>query len=588
MSMVVPSPFPYRRILAGLLVLALLLISWPVPAQAVPVTLRNGGFEDPYVKKNDTTYLADGWSPYYGKDGSAKVNYFREDKQVHSGKTSQKIEVIVPGGMHFYHKVNLTKGKKYEAFIYLRADTPMKVTFSIRQAADPQETYAAKTFTVDSVWRAYSVKGVLPADVTAQLQIQALEKGVLYADSARLEDITPTGAIVPANASTPVPASHFGLHLNKLGDYKTWPQVKPGLIRLWDTATNWYDVEPENDKWNWDTLNFYVDFIKSSDASAEIVYTLGQTPYWVSENPNDTSCKYAHREAGSCHPPKNMDEWAEYVAEVARMYKGKIQYYELWNEPNLNEFFKGDTNKLLKMAEAADKALQSVDPNLKLIAPGFTQFGYNWLNDFLAGGGDKWVDMYSFHYYFSDYNPDKAAALASNIRDLLDSYQVNKPLYLTEGSAWRSAGFSNDKAMGAVAKLYLQTWVNQVSSVGWYMWDEDYVHDAGRVMLSNPGYKEPTPAGMAYAQILKWMKGSKVTSYNMNHDGGGTALFRMTRQDGRQAAIVWNDKTAPPAYKIPADWGAVTVYELNGLASPASGGQSISVGTAPKMILRNP
>jgi hypothetical protein len=40
-------------------------------------------------------------------------------------------------------------------------------------------------------------------------------------------------------------------------------------------------------------------------------------------------------EAGSFGPPDNLDDYGDYVETVARRYRGRIRYYQIWNEPNI-------------------------------------------------------------------------------------------------------------------------------------------------------------------------------------------------------------------------------------------------------------
>jgi len=35
-------------------------------------------------------------------------------------------------------------------------------------------------------------------------------------------------------------------------------------------------------------------------------------------------------------PPDNMEDWKDFVQQLAERYKGKIQIYEIWNEPNIS------------------------------------------------------------------------------------------------------------------------------------------------------------------------------------------------------------------------------------------------------------
>ncbi len=58
----------------------------------------------------------------------------------------------------------------------------------------------------------------------------------------------------------------------------------------------------------------------------EIVPRLSNPPAW-SRALTDTVGPYA--------PPDDLDDWGDFVAAVVARYRGRIRYYQLWNEPNI-------------------------------------------------------------------------------------------------------------------------------------------------------------------------------------------------------------------------------------------------------------
>lgn len=579
-----------RRALAPIMALILLIGLLPVQAAAAesggtPLTLANPGFEGTYEK------IATGWEDNSFGTPYPKFSYSREQQIVRSGDSAQKITVTdaTYGAVLFLTNLMFPKGKTYQAGIWMRAGDgqTMKVTLSIRQNRGVYENHAMKTLIVPAEWTYVSIKSTIPDLLDGRLQIQPHHAGILYLDDAELKDITHTGPMIPANADEPVPASLFGVHVNKLGTkgtpgtHQNWPEPNPGLVRLWDSKTRWFDLEPEDDKWNWFRMDEYLDWVEKHNPSAKIIYTLGQTPQWASANPKQTDCVYG---AGVCREPADMSKWEDYVRTVATKYKGRIDYYELWNEPNHRIFYQGSSDKLYTMTKLVDEVLQTADPDAKVISSGVTQYGLNSINNFLYEGYAQYVDVIGFHYYFKDYNPDMAMATIDNVRALMESYGVgDKPLYITEASAYHVPSLPEEQKIGAVAKGYLLAWAHQAKNFSWYMWDEK-VNEEPRIRLTENDWKTLTKSGTAYKEVSKWMVGSKVTSYDMNHDGQGTVLYLMNRPDGRQARVVWNDK-ANIAMRIPAEWGKTSVHHLDGTVTELDCYETLPVGAVPKMIV---
>ena len=60
-------------------------------------------------------------------------------------------------------------------------------------------------------------------------------------------------------------------------------------------------------------------------------------------------------------PPSNLQDYADFVSALATRYRGRIQIYQVWNEPNLAREWAGNPpspqqyTQLLKIAYPAIK-----------------------------------------------------------------------------------------------------------------------------------------------------------------------------------------------------------------------------------------
>lgn len=88
----------------------------------------------------------------------------------------------------------------------------------------------------------------------------------------------------------------------------------------------------------------------------------------------DAPPKWAHagyKDLGDKGPPAKFDDFADFVGAVVGRYKGRIRYYQIWNEPNIypewgeQQVNPEDYAKLLCMAYARAK---QIDPNVVIIA----------------------------------------------------------------------------------------------------------------------------------------------------------------------------------------------------------------------------
>src|SRR5262249_17382382 len=157
--------------------------------------------------------------------------------------------------------------------------------------------------------------------------------------------------------------------------------------RLWDAGVNWPDLEPNKGQWQFGRLDRFVALAHQHGTS--ILLPLGGSPWWASSRPQLAS-PYS---PGFTAMPANLDDWRSYVKTVATRYKGRIPAYEIWNEPNLNDFWSGTTAQMLTLTKEASEIIHSVDPSALVVSPSATaDYGVPWLQEFLRQGGGQYVD----------------------------------------------------------------------------------------------------------------------------------------------------------------------------------------------------
>ncbi|MGN1421593.1 MAG: hypothetical protein ACI4XC_08775 [Eubacterium sp.] len=112
---------------------------------------------------------------------------------------------------------------------------------------------------------------------------------------------------------------------------------------------------------------------------------------------------------GNVTLPKNMEEWQDFIREFARFLINRYGakeveswYFEVWNEPNLSCFFKGDMNDYYRLYAATVRALKSVDSKLMVGGPATTKSSH--LTEFLnyCKKENVPVDFVTTHQYPTD------------------------------------------------------------------------------------------------------------------------------------------------------------------------------------------
>lgn len=115
----------------------------------------------------------------------------------------------------------------------------------------------------------------------------------------------------------------------------------------------------------WDKYDRIVSL--ANEYGLEIIARLDHPPNW-------TRADAAAR--GNFAPPDNYDDYGNFVNAVVSRYRGKIQYYQLWNEPNIYPEWgeqpvnANDYTRLLKIGYTRAK---QADPNAVIISAGLAQ-----------------------------------------------------------------------------------------------------------------------------------------------------------------------------------------------------------------------
>ena len=154
--------------------------------------------------------------------------------------------------------------------------------------------------------------------------------------------------------------------LNILDPLADWP-VGVKHIRLWDCGVAWKDLNPAEGVFEWGRLDAIVAKAEASGVKS-ICLTLAATPLWAATDPQ-TPHSAPWLGSGSNSIPY-MEAWEKFVWNVATRYRGRIGFYQIWNEPMLADFWYPYSRiaVLGKMTKRAQSIINRIDPAAKIVA----------------------------------------------------------------------------------------------------------------------------------------------------------------------------------------------------------------------------
>jgi len=385
----------------------------------------------------------------------------------------------------------------------------------------------------------------------------------------------PTQEAATRPTTVQISSRHFGMHIHDPAAHG-WPVVPIGFWRLWDSGVQWPHLEPSPGEWNFDRLDQQIAMAETQGADPVIV--LGLTPAWASARPRET-CNYA---PGNCAEPANISDWQNYVFQVATRYKGRVHYYELWNEPSLKSYYTGSVESLLQLSQVAYNTLKEIDPTVTVLSPApvVQKTGIAWLKEYLALGGGNYADVIAYHFYQFPGSPEDLVTYFAGVKDVLNSHGVNKPIWDTEMGWGPGQEFSSEQHMAAfVARTFLLHWAAGITHVAWYAWDNQ---DWSSLRFTRSDKATPTRAGIAFAQMQQWA--ATLNAVRCTVDFADTWVCQLTQFDGTTRYAVWNPHESF-SFSIPSSWRVTTVERVGGETSPINNNGTIEIGISPVLLV---
>ena len=248
---------------------------------------------------------------------------------------------------------------------------------------------------------------------------------------------------------------------------------------------DWSGVERRQGVWQFDHLDETVAW-----AEAEGVRILPILDYDVSW------ARPAH---------KNLDKWLEYVRRVVTRYKDRIRYWEVWNEPNLEGFWRDKPNAAdyTKLLKATYATIKQIDPELVVLLGGVSGIPWPYLEGVYEAGGKDSFDVMNVHPYRYPISPEERPLYDDlvRLRQLMEKHgDGGKPIWITE-VGWPTQrdrrGVSPERQAEMLARTYLLSLQGGVEVVFWYEfqapegkpeYNEDHFGIVHRDLSPKPAY----------------------------------------------------------------------------------------------------
>ncbi len=189
----------------------------------------------------------------------------------------------------------------------------------------------------------------------------------------------------PLQLAPEVPIAHAGVNpfgVNTFLEQEVEPHKVEQAMRMISGAGirwirqefPWEDIEQSgrgdfwDHKWDisaWEKYDRIVEL--AAKHGLQVIARLSNPPAWSRANGNA---------AGTLAPPDDFEDFGNFVHTIVSRYKGKVKYYQIWNEPNIYPEWGEqpvDAAGYVRLLQVAYRRAKEADPDCVILSAGLAQ-----------------------------------------------------------------------------------------------------------------------------------------------------------------------------------------------------------------------
>lgn len=391
-----------------------------------------------------------------------------------------------------------------------------------------------------------------------------------------------TSTPLPSGGQVAVPEDFFGI----VHAARSLTQQEDVLLDevgcKWILRTfNWEAIEPEKDVFDFSHYDLYVDHARSQ--GIKVIALLGFSTYYIKDNRNLR--KYISAE--------NMPHFLHFVEETVRHYKGKVDVWNIWNEPNIT-FWKGTAGEYYELTRLTAERIRETDPDAYIIGGIFWRSPTNYIKNMHKAGGFNNLDGVAFHPYA--VNPSDCMDVYDKFNRILSDINYSSPVWITE-VGYPTGGWFPTKVFQKKYPVFIVKTLTGAAARGarallWYeMFDSA---ETGKIVMDSEKHfglffnNYSRKAGSwAYELCARYIPGSRYVPELPQRENVPSNIISfcfLNGASGNNTLIIWNDKRHVQKIKLNLPPTALVHDISTGQNIPLPSDSSVGIGYKPLII----
>lgn len=328
-----------------------------------------------------------------------------------------------------------------------------------------------------------------------------------------------------------------------------------------------------------------------------------------------------------------MDLYRDFVREAAKRYKGKVDYYEIENEPNAGGKNKIPPEAYVEIAKAVYEEINAIDSEAMIYGICGTGTFEPWMEEVFESGGNHYMDGVSIHTYVTPSMPEPAdlPGKLESVQEIIESTGMDMPVINSEtgtyvalrevvdrpiseerlkelidqgtrsvflSRGWPNYAVSERQGSISIVRNAVYNFASGTERFVFFGWNPDWpilpegedwaetgsANGFSLISLSRDGIHTPSWQTLAIGVMVEQLRSARLDSVQAIDQGGVRGAIFPT-QAGGETAVLWSPLGKRTVLlKVPT--GGMEVVDLFGktLETPGAGTVALEIGEEPMYL----